>query len=119
MANPEEALVDFIKSSWCCDHMLDGRFTITLDGWCSRCGCVRDDFKITVGMGDSIVSALNGLAFEHRGCRYWYKDALYELGLLEKPTIERRWQPVEEAERKEVEQLVARKKKRSWPWKSE
>lgn len=91
-------LVGFIRDHWKCSHTAEGR-SIVRDGYCGRCGCARDDYSFTVHAGNRLTSALNGYAFVHDNKVIWYRDALYELGLLENLGVEEQWQPVEEAEK--------------------
>lgn len=94
----EVDLINTLKSNWKCSHTIDGR-PITTSGWCSRCGCARDDYTTTLERGDTIISALNGFIFEHNGRLIWYKDALYQLELIPKPEPEEeQWQSIEVAE---------------------
>lgn len=93
MCESEQRLKDWVKSNWRCDHTYGDGHSCIKHGRCGKCGCVADNFQFSVGRFSHIGSACHGTIFEHDGSLIWYKDALYELGLLEleKP----QWRPVE------------------------
>lgn len=99
MEDREGRLIQFIRAAWKCNHTAGGR-VITENGLCPKCGCAADDYKFEVQGGDDLVVALNGYAFEHNHNIIWYKNALYELDLVPRPTHEEEWQPVEKAEKR-------------------
>ena len=93
MTSDDQRLADTIKAIWECDHSGNR----ILNGACQRCGCATDDYKFTVRKGDQLIAGLGGYAFIHNGLVIWYKEALYELGLLERPSTKETWRSVEEA----------------------
>ena len=71
----EERLINSVRCSLECPHEMD-------DGWCPMCGYAESGYQFSVGRGDRIVSALNGVIFEHNGRMIWYADALDAINAL-------------------------------------
>lgn len=90
----QETLEGHIKAYWQCSHS----GMVEPQGWCGRCGCVRDDYVLQIKRGDQLILGAGGYAFFHQSKYIWFRDALYELGLLPRPSVKEAWQSVEKAQ---------------------